>query len=191
MIHKINTQNYPTPFNVGDKTCATNGYVLIAIPKEGDYEDKSEKVKGVYPVDPATYNCKKEYSLNQLKEALKAITMVDEIDYDECNECNGEGVVEWEYSRYTMDLECPVCNGAGCFEKKTGEKTFDGNDNIEINGYYFTGFRLKEIIDVCDWQQVNKVTLLRSSIKGSLFHIGNCEMIVMPLNSPLNIVYTL
>jgi hypothetical protein len=40
-----------TPFNVGNRTVSTNSYCLLSTPLQDGFEDRSERVKKVYPIE--------------------------------------------------------------------------------------------------------------------------------------------
>lgn len=82
---------------------ATNGHVIIRIPPERlckQYEptDGCERLK----LPTVEHPCSKSCTLNAINQALETCPMVDEIiieEYEEkCKECDGTGLVEWEYT---------------------------------------------------------------------------------------------
>ena len=101
------------PFLVGNKAVATDGYFLVAVPEwNGNYE-QSNKADSAYPM-PVDFT--KEYSIEQFKDAIAQVPLVDGFDeetkVDECDECYGDGKVEFEYYAngryYYLDAERPI-----------------------------------------------------------------------------------
>lgn len=106
---------------------ATDAHVLIAIPESEvtlsyPTNDRYPNVSNL--LKDATVDCTE---LTRVKvadiatELLKARIKVD-TSFISCDECEGEGVVDWEYKsksgyEHTMQEECPVCNGKGGSEK--------------------------------------------------------------------------
>src|SRR5690554_3053709 len=68
------------PFNVGNRTVATNGWALISVPKQEGFEDESKITEGVYPLD---FIMDKKILVSELKQKLNDFPKVDCFDEEE------------------------------------------------------------------------------------------------------------
>ena len=138
---------------------ATDGHVIIRIPPERlnkQYEptDGCERLK----LPTVEHPCSKSCTLAAIKQALEACPLVDEVETEEyeekCEECDGTGMVEWEYTDGKMkthyhDFDCPKCGGDGVImhekETKTGKKVSDEDAIIQIGAALFR-YRILRIV---------------------------------------------
>ena len=180
------------PFLVGNKAVATDGRFLVAIPEwKGNYE-QSNKAASAYPM---SVDFTKEYSIEQFKDAIAQVPLVDGFDeetkVDECDECNGEGEVEFEYYTngryYYHDADCPVCEGQGKTEVTkqipNGTKVPDNTKQIRIRLGCFSIEAVQRLIKLADLLNEDTVTLVnqKSNNSAAMFHVGQCEVLLMPL----------
>jgi hypothetical protein len=111
---------------------STDGCILIRI--------KPERLNGKYPkgelkLPNQECSCKKKVTIEAIEEVLKKCPQVDEEivvqEAIECDECNGEGEVYWEYRDSKLCTHeqlhsCPICRGSGKMKpeirRKTGNK---------------------------------------------------------------------
>lgn len=118
------------PYLKNGYVCATEAHILIRI--------KAETLNGKYKeiekgnIDWPTDNCNFIVSLQDIEKALSNIPQVEEeeqIGKDiDCEECDGEGEVEWEYQNkngryYHEEHTCPVCLGSGYSARAKYQKT--------------------------------------------------------------------
>lgn len=89
------------PYLKNGYVCATEAHILIRIKAEtlnGEYNEI-----GSLNIDFPTDNCNFIIGLQDLKTAIASIPQIEEeekVGKDiECEECDGEGEVEWEYQR--------------------------------------------------------------------------------------------
>lgn len=152
---RANNKYYPEPFlnAVYNEVWATDGHIVAAV--------KPELVSGCYPEKtlpldiPSEKTCDRIITLNAIKDALTKLPMIEEeeIEEEECTECDGWGKVECEYydshgSFHEVKADCPLCDGTGYVDgtpKKTGEKVVDYDTPIKLDGAYFKG-RLFDIL---------------------------------------------
>jgi hypothetical protein len=179
------------PFNAFGKTLATNGWVLIATPKISEYLDNTDKIKNVYPV---VHNMQKIYDVATLETALAKFPTEDEFDsvISKCNACNGDGVVDFEFSyngkTYEIEEDCPVCDGEGEIETfsdvPNGKKRYDETKLIKINECGLSAWRVADIVFVANKLKQKTIKLINntSPLSSCLFKIGDIEMLVMPSN---------
>ena len=178
------------PFLGGNKAVATDAHFLVAVPEwKGNYE-QCNKAASAYPM-PTDFT--KEYSIEQFKDAIAQVPLVDGFDeetkVDECDECNGEG--EFEYyangKYYYHDADCPVCEGQGQTEVTkqipNGRKVPDSTKQIRICLGCFSIEAVQRLIKVAELLNENTVTLVnqKSNNSAAMFHVGQCEVLLMPL----------
>lgn len=130
---------------------AATGQIIIRI--------KPERLVNEYPKGELTLPelecpCKKKVTIAAIEEALKKCPQIDEDvivqDAIECDECNGEGEVYWEYlanngRTYDYLHDCPICDGTGEKRpeiiKKTGRQVADDEAIIKVgNAYIFAKY---------------------------------------------------
>lgn len=176
------------PFNAFGKSIATNGYCLVATPMCGEFINRDDIIKSIYPFE---FNLNKKIKLQEIKDKLALIPIVDCYDEkeEECDACDGSGTVdfEFEYSRktYEMEGECPVCEGEGTILQKSktpnGKKELDYNKLIQIGLCAFHLERIEEIIYIAESIGVDEVVMVYQKLhnRPSLFLIGDIEYLAM------------
>lgn len=177
------------PFNVGNSTVSTNGYILISTPLQEGFEDLSNKTKGVYPMD---FNLDTKILVSELKQKINDFPKVDCFNEEEkkCDACNGYGDVDFEFSHngkdYESNQDCPVCDGSGVFNtvSKTpnGKKELDCNKFFGIGNSVFNVARIEELLEVAETLEADEITLVNQTQpnKASLFKIKEVEVLLMP-----------
>lgn len=111
-------ENIATPFSIGDFTYATNGHVIVRVPRLSDVPERGNAPKaeelfskmeiGEYfpiPYVPAEKkeNCPECEGLGY---------------YTECPECEGSGDVEFSTDYHDYTETCETCGGSGKFTKE-------------------------------------------------------------------------
>ncbi len=108
----------------------------------------------------------------------------DDSNVKECDVCNGDGEVEWEYDTYTSYHDCPKCDGAGEIGNpvKTGRKTLSESCHIKIHESRIKIKYAKMLADI--QQEIGGNLVLLNETNGTaplLFSIGKAEILVMPV----------
>ena len=189
------------PFNVGNKTVSTNGYILISTPLQEGFEDLSNKTKGVYPMD---FNLDMKILVSELKQKLNDFPKVDCFDKEEkekeCDACDGSGevsfVFSYDFEDYETEEECPVCKGCGFINKiskiPNGKKELDYNKFFGIGNSVFNVARIEELLEVAETLEADEITLVNQTQQNrtSLFKIKEVEVLLMPTmcNDLMNVV---
>lgn len=186
------------PFVVGDKTYATNSYIIIGCDTnkiDFEYENLStEKHLIIENIIPDT-------NMNKIID-------VDSIDWDSfmtsdeliaessdviCGHCYGDGVYTdsfvYKNKSYDYEYECPVCHGTGYEELEkmvpTGNKTFTPGTLVSINDTAYislTNFHmLKKVKDLVGGDV--EIASLTQKNKPILFKIGFLDILIMPVAS--------
>lgn len=180
------------PLLKGNKVFATDSHKAIYINAEvcqGEYE-RTEKFDMKFP---SVAEQELNIPLLSLQKAYDSLPKVEDEEYDEeeCNECNGTGSVEWEYTdkngkTHHQDFDCPACDGWGFF-KRNIRKCYDPEYDaiIELDGFFINNQHIKAIIDALFLLGKNHITLLSKAKKDSVvwayFRIDeNITIIVAP-----------
>lgn len=177
---------------------ASNGHVLIRIAKgyfnTDRYKEQSyPKSSGLFDSFPLNASI----SLSDIEKELSKIELIDEkiiVGEDiKCKQCDGDGIVEWEYERWTKDLDCPVCDGDGYCETKTekptGKQIINPDDAILIIDRYFKVRYVNVLIETMKFFEVENIELKYSGAFSSqiIFDINeNVSVLIMPYLKNLN-----
>lgn len=141
-------------FYANGKVCASDRHVLFMIDKPIDFTDEipeqTQKVNSIYnpPKDGFI-----KYSIAEIREAYKEIPLVDEYEYEDCDDCLGCGTVDYKFrsnsgETYTTSKYCPVCQGEGHFGKKTGRLVHDSDEfNVVIQDCFFNSRLFIDVIN--------------------------------------------
>ena len=174
-----------------NKVFASDGHKAIYINAEvclGEYE-RTEMYNPKLPPVKQELNI----PLLSIQKAYDSLPKVEyeESDQEECNECNGTGSVEWEYTdkngkTHHQDFDCPSCDGWGFLTRnirKCYEPEYDAI--IELDGFFINNQHIKAIIDALFLLGKDHITLLSKAKKDSevlaYFRIDeNITIIVAP-----------
>lgn len=185
------------PYLENGYVCASEGHILIRIKAEilnGEYQESTWRNIS-FPAD----NCDFLVSLRDVEMALINIPQVEETklmgEDEDCEECDGEGVVEWEYrgkkqQDYYRYHACPVCDGFGykcrAVYKKTGEMVPDKEFPIGIRDIVFKSKFIEILGKAMRIMGVDKVRCVHQSYGDPcIFRVdNNIEIIIMPYMSP-------
>jgi len=187
------------PFQIGEKTYATNGHIMCFC--------DTEHIDFVYSENEVKLNLT-ENTIPQINyQQIIEIDYIDWIEFMqdfetrseghniECGMCDGIGTLEddlvYKNEIYSYEYECPVCDGTGLeiSQQKiiTDIKCFHPNDYIKFKNLYFKAnyfYLLKKVKDILkhplelisyheneDWAKT-----------GCMFRIGYLNIILMPVN---------
>ena len=149
---------------------AATGHVIIRI--------KPERLVNEYPKDELTLPnqecpCRKKVTIEAIEEALKKCPQVDEEivvqDAIECDECNGEGKVYWEYladngRTYDYLHDCPICDGTGEREpgiiRKTGKQVADDEAIIRVGNAYILAMHIRKLKSAMEYLNTASVEMI-------------------------------
>jgi hypothetical protein len=181
------------PFVVGNRTYATDGYLMVGCNTDKidfSYENKEKPIfiDGVIP----KVNMQEVLDMDNVEWAslMKADETISKVENVECGHCKGEGKVEdslyYKKRYHTYEYECPVCDGSGLEEEEqevpTVNKTFGREDLVKLKDSYFYLWRfytLKKVRDLTG----GDVELISYSGSGKavLFRVGIFEILMMPI----------
>lgn len=178
------------PFIQDGYVYATDGYILIRVKANDIKSDNYEEHK--FP------NCSNLFSnltneshvtIKDLEKKISKIEMIDEtirVGEDiKCKECDGSGVVEWEYERWIKHFDCPECDGDGYSQmqelKPTGQKIKDPDGVIYIINRYFRVKYIDVLIETMKYFETETVQIKYSdkSLSRMLFIINENVMVLM------------
>ncbi len=186
------------PFHAGKYDGATDSYTLIGIEQDEGYDDVAvSSGSEVTKITILSYldqenNKSERISIEELKKAVEFSTEYAKVPVeDECDECDGVGKVEYEYSyklytSYTMG-ECPKCEGTGVIEVPgtvvTEELIGVMSKCVNIGVCYYHGHILNKLLQAAILLGEDHVTLVAQSesTKGTKFMVGKAIVIVMPI----------
>lgn len=186
------------PFLSNGYVCASDIYALLMVKEEllsGKYESNGIDVTNVITKS----NNRAVYTLEELQKAVCDSMTGDEekivsprID---CDECDGDGTVEWEYissfgRRFTQYFDCPICEGSGVIAdaivRKTGKKCALDDDLISIQSLKFQTTQIAKMCETMKLLSIDKAEYIaRHQSKGNRFRLAEgIEVIIMPNNLP-------
>jgi len=110
-------QQLHEPFSVGNHSYATDGKILIRVPRQPDIPEKTEDIPpvGVIAIEPP--EC---YIFSPLSAA--DVPAANEVPCDECfgtgqvglcHECHGDGAVSFKSAYNGYAVPCKTCSGHG------------------------------------------------------------------------------
>ena len=149
------------------KVFATNGLILIMmnpsmlsesyeeIEKPSIYTVFRDSMEGYF-----TFESLKKVFESFYMEAEKVITE----EGRECEECEGSGYVEWEYTDldgeiHFHDDDCPICKGDGIIEavlKSTGFMIPTEDSIVRIGKLFFRGILAQKLLWAMEYFNVDK-----------------------------------
>lgn len=180
-----------TPFLSDGYVCATETHRLILIRPEickGEYKPNNMHVlKNLKP-----QNINITLTLAELKNAVRRVPSEKEMKIIrpaiECNDCEGEGEVEWSYEDkdgYTHKEyhTCPICNGTGiayrAIEEPTGRMIPAYNAVIGIYENIFNAYQVLILCDAMELLGIDKCKYVASSKDGGNTFILSDEITVV------------
>jgi len=141
---------FHNPFKQGSNVIATDSHNLIMVDeKDCDFEiTNKHDIRKLLIID---YKCDIEHNIKIVIDdvILNSLNDKPELHSIECGDCDGCGVVDYEYlsnktyERYTEELDCPVCGGEGYVENIKNIYY-----NIKDTDYHISQSNLKLLLDV-------------------------------------------
>ncbi len=183
------------PFKRNGAYYATDLCSMIILPVEKAELDIPEYPDSVSAekIIPKERTCEISISIADLERQLIP-DWIDEtvrIGKDiECEDCNGDGHVEWEYSAnggrtHYMKEDCPVCSGCGYSEeshtKPTGRKITDPTKRFKMLDAYFLDKQIRRFVEACKVIGAETATKTSgTSVSANIFQVDDFKIVVMP-----------
>ena len=182
------------PFIRDGYVFATDASILIRVKKEFT---KNKYSDGKINANNAFINTDSEITmtLNELKNTLLEVPKVEEVETIGediiCDECDGDGFVEWEYKHWEKDFECPICDGSGYLhesrEVKTGNYVPDKYHKIKIADRYIAVKYATIIIEALELLKVKQIKVkyqANQPLEQLIINIDeNIDILVMPVKN--------
>ena len=170
------------PFRYKDYWCATDAHAMVYIPVDIADVEHSEETINCSPFIPPQVTCHHVVNVADFKSKLIVELVPDETD---CEECDGSGVVEYEYDGKdisdTQTLDCPLCNGHGTI---TNSKKLVPNvyANFRYKGVVFSYRNLIKLVSACEEMGEETFTVIHlDARKASYFKVAELTILIMPV----------
>ena len=149
------------------KVFATDGVILIMM-NPSMLSESYEEIKKPVIYKVFRGSMEEYFTFEALKKVLASFAMEEEQvvteEGRECEECEGSGEVEWEYTDqdgeiHFRDSDCPVCHGDGMFEdvfKSTGFMIPTEDSIVRIGKLFFRGLVAQKLLWVMEYFNVDK-----------------------------------
>lgn len=198
-INKDNRDpRFQEPFmniNYDGEIWATDAHSLLIVNKKclgGIYIYRENKLR--LP-ELGSENCNTIITQDALRLALKECPQEDEEistgQYRHCEECDGTGMVEWEYQdskgdTHTQDFDCPLCYGTGESNKpvmkKTGRKIPDKDSVLIVDTMPVASYEMLRLLKAMELLGIEEVRhTITAKEKPNLFVFNDdIKIIIMP-----------
>ena len=155
------------------KVFATDGIILIMM-NPSMLSESYEKIKK--PVIYKVFSGSMEgyFTFESLKKVFESFEMEKELvlmeEGKECEECNGLGEVEWEYTDQDGEMhfhygDCPFCNGEGqeCEDvfESTGFMIPTDDSIVRIGKLFFRGIVVQKLLWAMEYFNVDKAAFAK------------------------------
>jgi hypothetical protein len=182
-------------FNYEGNVIATNLYALAYCDEAyiiEDFEPFAGKTKFSEVMIAPPYEENMELRLTDIIAALNACEQAEDMnctDDTPCDDCQGDGVVEFEYvskkgRTYEKEIECPVCNGDGIKGRyyKTGKMKPVDYATIQIGKRFFGASMLGLVVKTMETLDVLAINILNPSAESGqmLLKANDLYIIIMP-----------
>nr|DAN19901.1 MAG TPA: protein of unknown function (DUF5351) [Caudoviricetes sp.] len=154
------------------KVFATDGVILIMM-NPSMLSESYEEIKKPVIYKVFRGSMEEYFTFEALKKVLASFAMEEEQvvteEGRECEECEGSGEVEWEYTDqdgeiHFRDSDCPVCHGDGMFEdvfKSTGFMIPTEDSIVRIGKLFFRGIVVQKLLWAMEYFNVDKAAFAK------------------------------
>lgn len=181
---------YREPHTRDGYVLASDGKILLRI--------KADKLRGTYPpTDKMSIKLPEESSgktiaAEDIQKALSEVPHIDETiktgEDEECEECDGTGLVFWGYTDnhslfHEMEADCPICGGSGYSKQAkletTGRRVPDPEAAIQICSFCISAGLLQKMLSAMTIIGTEEVNLVAQTYKLSVFRVdANIQIII-------------
>ena len=163
------------PFTEGEYVVATETHIILFIRKDFLEEEYISTIKP--PVAALNkipiQNCDIPVCSSAIRAALDILPKVEEFEEVceeiECEECDGDGEVYWEYQdrhghTYQSVHDCPCCDGSGKYQssikRPTGNMVVQNCCFISLNGIFVHAQNMEPLLSTMDSLGIHKARIL-------------------------------
>jgi hypothetical protein len=177
------------PFESNGKVYATDAHKLIRCDSQLIHFTLQNPHKSLNPSSAfPEINCNRtvvtkieDFDILKTEDELSKIG-----DNITCEECKGEGYVEWEYKHHTAEHECPECKCSGYSHEArfvpNGKKCFPKYAYATIDGLFFNINILISIFEAHEIIGGEIISLNKlEKARAAMFKIGDYEFLIMPI----------
>lgn len=174
------------------KVFATNGLILIMMDPSMLSESYEEIEK------PSIYTVFRDsmegyFTFESLKKVFESFEMEEEQELKEegreCEECNGLGEVEWEYTdkvgeMYFRYADCPSCKGEGKAEdvfESSGFMIPTDDSIVRIGKSFFRGILAQKLLWAMEYFNVDKAAFSEGDISINITLNNGVKIAIAPL----------
>lgn len=162
---------------------ATDAHIALKVhsamlEKQYSYVEKYPNVVGVFNDAILNANIKIEFAL--LNNIFSTIPLVNDYDYEDCLNCNGEGSIFCTCCQ--LNNECTHCKGEGNFKKKNGKKIFNREYSVKIGTALFDPNFLKLVVQLGEILNIDSCFINANyAKKANVFYFSHdVQVLVMP-----------
>lgn len=163
---------FNTPFAQGEYVYASDGHILIRVMRcatNGSYNHSDKPGCSILFIETRE---ELPITIQQLEKLISGVEKVEEtktVGEDiECKECEGFGVVEWEYEEWTKDFDCPACDGSGYSSESkkvpTGRMIPDPYAVIKLGCKTFMAEYIHTIAKTLEFLGINEIKMRYNSV---------------------------
>ena len=176
-----------TPFNCENRTMCTDAQILVSVPQiEGYAEPPGNKTKNVLNIlSGAKEGHPVAYQTKNIRAILDKWEVVKTYKKEECDACDGEGEVVYEFKyygkTYMHEDECPICFGV----RYTGTGEEDGtrlkHGTVKLHNSVFTINKIADLLFILETLESETFEIRNIvSNKPSYITIENVVVLLMP-----------
>ena len=174
------------------KVFSTSGGILIMMNPDMLSESYEEIEKSsIYTV--FSDSMEGYFTFESLKKVFESFEMEEERELmekgRECEECNGRGDVEWEYTDKDGEMhfyygDCPICHGEGKAEdvfESTGFMIPTEDSIVRIGQSFFRGILAQKLLWAMEYFNVDKAAFAEGDISINITLNNGVKIAVAPL----------
>lgn len=163
-------------FYDGEYANATNAHIAIRWKdKTGEINPKAPNVKAIF--DGFKCESQKVFSAKEYDKWKDNLPLVKELI--PCDDCDGDGQVEWNYNHHTKMDDCPECDGKG--GTLTRNMVPDPNINYPIGFFTYSQVNLDKIERLMGMCKVDFVDVNIDDWGRGIVKIDPYEILILPI----------
>ncbi len=188
-----------TPFIIDNNIYSTDCHCMVWFDKNiisdlSKYNVFEKSKTGL--IIPTEINIEKIIPVDEIKKGLSKCPTEEGFDWVgedvPCKECEGDGIVIWEYNHHEKEFDCPECDGDGLTKKKrripNGKNIIPDYALIKLGQCFIAAPIIETIVKAADLLNEESIKLISQlgAEMANLFKIGDISLLVMPVIVPSN-----